>query len=103
MNVPCRFILMSAVLALLVAGCQDRPQPVTSGAAATVTSPPAGRTDPSVPAVSSTPPANRAETADHAKADPSPHSEMTKKEEASGMPMPGQANDHSSTALDAKK
>jgi hypothetical protein len=51
----------------------------------------------------SVPPANRAETADHAKADPNPPREMTQREADSAMPMPGQANDHSSTAPDPKK
>jgi hypothetical protein len=40
--------------------------------------------------------------ADHADAI-SPQHEPTRQEEATAMPMPGQANDHSSTARDAKK
>jgi hypothetical protein len=104
MNIPCRFILLTcALLASLVAGCNDRPQPGGNRATTTAMSPPVGHPDPSMPAETPTPPANPAETSDHAKADPNPHREMTKQEEASGMPMPGQNNDESSLALDPKK
>jgi hypothetical protein len=34
---------------------------------------------------------------------PAPQEKMTKAEESKAMPLPGQANDHSTTALDKNK
>ena len=94
------------LMALFSAGCDKLPSapaaPRADAASAEVPRPFAPLPDPSVPAANSVPGPAPAATA---KDDSSnrPKSDMTKAEESSAMPKAGQANNHSSTALDPKK
>jgi len=99
---------------MVLAGCQksDAPTNTSSGSpppavanAAPISEVPKG--DPSVPDASTVFAAQDA--ADKAKATentaalqvkPAPQEEMTKADESVAMPLPAQANDHSTTALD---
>ena len=117
MNKASRSIFIGAAIAIALAGCQRSDAPaVTSngappGSAATATPiPQFSKGDPSVPDASTVFAAQDA--ADKAKAmqdatalqqKPAPMEPMTKTDESKAMPLPGQANDHSTTALDKKK
>jgi PBP1b-binding outer membrane lipoprotein LpoB len=117
MNRVSRSIFAGAALAMVLAGCQKSdapaitsngapPQPVTN----VTPSPQMPKGDPSVPDASTVFAAQDA--AEKAKAmqdtavaqqKPAPQEEMTKPEESTAMPLPGQANDHSTTAPDKNK
>jgi hypothetical protein len=104
-------------LAVVLASCQKSdapavtstsapPQPVTN--AAPIPQFPKG--DPSVPDADTAFAAQDAVDKTKAMPDtaapqqkPAPQEEMTKAEESKAMPLPGQANDHSTTALDKNK
>jgi hypothetical protein len=102
---------------MVLAGCQrsDSPAVVKDGAPpqAVITAAPTAQTskgDPSVPDAASAFPAKDASdktktmedtTALQQKA--APQEKMTKEEESKAMPLPGQANDHSTTAVDKNK
>ena len=112
-----RFIFVGAALALALAGCQKSdptmstsngvpPEPVAS--ATPIPQFPKG--DPSVPDAATVFAAQDA--AEKAKAmqdtaalqqQPAPQEPMTAAEESKAMPLPSQANDHSTTALDKNK
>ena len=112
-----RSVFIGAALAMVLAGCQksDAPAITLNGApreSVTNTSPipqmPKG--DPSLPDAAAVFAAQDA--AEKTKAlqettalqqKPSPQETMTKVEESKAMPLPGQANDHSTTALDKSK
>lgn len=85
------------VMAMLVSGaglaaCDRTPQGRPDAPAATVA--------PASPAPSATEGVGSAETA---KASDQPMKSMTKAEESTSMPRPGQANDHSTLSGDSKK
>ena len=117
MNKSTRSIFIGAVIAMVLAGCQKSEAPaITSNGARqeSVTTatpiPQFSKGDPSVPDAATALAAQDA--ADKAKAmqdttalqqKPAPQEPMTKVEESKAMPLPGQANDHSSTALDKNK
>ena len=115
MNKVSRSIFVGAAFAVALAGCdrRDAPdiassplQPVTS---ATLTSQlPKG--DPSLPDAAGVAAAQDASEKTAAMRDVNamqhkadPQEKMTKAEESKAMPLPGQANDHSTTALDKGK
>jgi len=116
MNRVYRSICTGAALAILLAGCQKSDAPaVTSNREppqTVINATPIPQTptrDPSLPDAATALAAQ--DTADKAKgmADtatlqqkPAPQEKMTKEEESKTMPLPGQANDHSTTALDKK-
>jgi hypothetical protein len=97
--------LAIAAAASLVA-CGDKPPaPAQTGAATAIPGappPPAGMPEavPVPPAPG--PAANPAETS-RDSASTNPKGTMTKEQESQSMPMAGQANNHSSTALDANQ
>ena len=117
MNKPSRSIFIAAALALALAGCQksDSPPVTSTGApprpvtnAAPIPQMPKG--DPSLPDAANALAAQDAADKTKAMQDtaalqqkPAPQEEMTKAEESKAMPLPGQANDHSTTALDKGK
>ena len=112
-----RFVLAGAALAMVLAGCQKSdppaitsngapPRPVANGTP--IAQMPKG--DPSVPDAAATFAAQ--DVAEKAKAmqdtaalqrKTAHQEEMTKAEESKAMPLPGQASDHSTTALDKNK
>ena len=110
-------VFAGAALAMALAGCQksDPPAVISNGAPTeSVTSaapiPQFPKGDPSVPdasdALAAQDAAEKAKltldsTALQQKADP--QAAMTRTEESKAMPLPGQANDHSTTALDKNK
>ena len=115
MNKASRSIFIGAALAMVLAGCQKSdapaitsngapPQPVTNATPI----PPKG--DPSLPDATTAFAAQDAAEKTKAMQDttalqqkPAPQEKMTKAEESKAMPLPGQANDHSTTALDKSK
>lgn len=117
MNKVSRSIFAGAALAMALAGCQKSdapaiisigvpPEPVTN--ATPIPQFPKG--DPSLPDAATAFAARDA--VEKAKAmqettalqqAPAPQERMTKAEESKAMPLPGQANDHSTTALDKNK
>jgi hypothetical protein len=117
MNKPYRFIFIGAAVAMLLAGCQKSdapaitsngtpPQPVTN--ATPIPQMPKG--DPSLPDAATAFAAQDAAEKAKAMQDTTalqqklaPEEKMTKAEESNAMPLPGQANDHSTTALDKSK
>lgn len=117
MNRTSRSILAGAVLAMVLAGCQRRDvaamtssgapaPPVTSA----TSNPQIPKGDPSVPDAAAAFAAQDAAEGTKAVQDttalqhkPAPQERMTKEEESKAMPLPGQANDHSTTALDKNK
>ena len=117
MNRLSRSILAGAALAMVLAGCQKSeapaitsngapPQPVTN----VTPSPQMPKGDPSVPDASTVFAAKDAADKTKAMQDttalqqkPALQEEMTKAEESKAMPLPGQVNDHSTTALDKNK
>ena len=106
-----------AALAIMLAGCQrsDAPAVTSNGAAPQpVTNatpiPQFPRGDPSVPdaatAFAAQDAADKTKTMQDTTAlqqKPAPQEKMTKAEESKAMPLPGQANDHSTTSLDKNK
>src|SRR5512147_3303485 len=112
MNTVSRSIFAGAALAMMLAGCQKSdapaitsssapPEPVTN--ASPIPQMPKG--DPSLPDAASALAAQ--DGADKTKAmqdttalqqKPASQEKMTKAEESKAMPLPGQANDHSTTA-----
>src|SRR5471032_1908482 len=116
MNKVSRSVFAGAALAMVLAGCQKSdapaitsngapPQPVTNATPI----PQMPRGDPSMPDAGI---AFAAQDADKTKTmqdttalqqKPAPQEKMTKAEESKAMPLPSQANDHSSTALDKNK
>jgi len=117
MIIVSRSIFAGAALAMVLAGCQksDAPGIVSSGAPLqpvtnATPGPQVSNGTPSVPDAATTFAAQDA--ADKTKATPdttalqqksAPQEKMTKAEESMAMPLPGQANDHSTTALDKNK
>lgn len=117
MNNRSRFILVAAMLAMGLAGCQNRdaatatsndPLPQSASRATPMMQVPVG--DPSLPDAATV--AAAQDAADKARAmqetaalqaKAAPQEKMTKGEESKAMPLPGQANDHSTTALDKRK
>ena len=114
MNKASRSIFIGAAIAIALGGCEgsDVPAATSNGAppeSATTTTPipQFAKGDPSVPDASAVFAAQDA--ADKAKAmedatalqqKPAPQEPMTQVEESKAMPLPGQANDHSTTAID---
>ncbi|MEP7183854.1 MAG: hypothetical protein ABI886_16880 [Betaproteobacteria bacterium] len=117
MNTVSRFTLVGATLAILLAGCQKSDvSAVTSNRVPTQTTANAGPIpqmptgDPSVPdasTVAAEQTAGDKTTATQETAalqqKPPPQEKMTTAEESKAMPLPAQANDHSTTALDKGK
>jgi hypothetical protein len=109
MNTASRSILVGAAVAMLLVGCQKKDEPaVTSSGqpSPTVTSnaapiPPMPTRDSSLPEAAGKAAGTQDTTALQHKA--APQEKMTKEEESKAMPLPGQANDHSTTALDKNK
>jgi hypothetical protein len=109
MNTVSRSILLGATLALLLLGCQKKdeaavkssgqPSPTVTNNAAPI--PKMSTPDPSVPEAVGKGGGTQDTTALQHKA--APQEQMTKEEESKAMPLPGQANDHSTTALDKSK
>ena len=117
MNRVFRSIFAGAALAVVLASCQKSdapavtsigapPQPVTDATPI----PQFSKGDPSVPDASTAFAAQGAADKPRAMQDttalpqkPAPQEEMTKAEESKAMPLPGQANDHSTTAMDKNK
>lgn len=94
-------IVFTAVVAALTLSACDRSADVTPTAAiAAPASSPRMSIDPSIPTVTSTP---STESPTSARDNANPQGEMTKQEESVAMPLPGQANDHSSPALHPAK
>lgn len=115
MNRASRSIFAGAALAMVLAGCQKSDAPaITSNG-----TPPQSVTNatpiPQLPKADSPVPdaaTTFADAAEKTKAmqdttelqqKPAPQEKMTKAEESKAMPLPGQANDHSTTALDKNK
>lgn len=106
-------ICTAAVLAMLAACQQKDESAVTSDASRSQTTPTAASQtstqDPSLPkasaALAADDASDKAETQGTAALQhtPTPRKEMTKKDESKSMPMPGQANDHSTTVFDKNK
>ena len=117
MNNTSRSIFIGAALALTLAACQksDAPSSTSSGVppepvANATPIPQMPKGDPSVPDAATVFAAQDA--AEKAKAmqettalqqKPAPQEPMTRAEESKAMPLPSQANDHSTTALDKNK
>ena len=117
MNKASRSIFIGAALAMVLAGCQRSdappvtsngapPQPVTN--AAPIPQMPKG--DPSLPDAANALAAQDAADKTKAMQDTTalqqkatPQEEMTRAEESKAMPLPSQANDHSTPALDKSK
>ena len=108
-------LTLLALLALLaLSGCDrkpaDPPKPKSAELSAPIAAPPAvanssGTPDPSVPAAAATvavQAAAAASTAQDAPANRMPDG-LTKAQESNAMPMPGQVNNHSTTANDGNK
>lgn len=109
MNTIYRSILIGGALVMVLAGCQKKdesdvvsrlqpPAPVTNSAAPIA---PTATPDRSVPEVTGQAAATQNTTALQRNAEP--QVKMTKEEESKAMPLPSQANDHSTTALDKNK
>lgn len=96
MNTSTRFVLACVALAIVLSACGRREPPAWTG-------------DPTVPdaatafAKDDAEKAKAEQEAAAAEATAKAHEEMTKGEESKAMPLPGQANDHSTTALDKNK
>ena len=117
MNHVFRSIFAGAALAMALTGCQKSdapaitsngapPEPITN----TAPIPQFAKGDPSVPDASTVFAAQDAAEKARAMQDTAalqqksaPQEKMTKAEESKAMPLPGQANDHSTTALDKNK
>ena len=92
-----RVFVILLVLGASITACERAPQRVPDAPAAT-TSP----TPPAPPPSASTV-MEGAKSAETANANDQPMKSMTKAEESTSMPQPGQANDHSTVAKDSKK
>ena len=117
MNKACRSVFIGAALAMVMAGCQkgDAPAITSNGAppqpvANATPIPQMPKGDPSVPDAATVFAAQDAADKTKSMQDttalqhkPAPQERMTKAEESKAMPLPGQANDHSTTALDKGK
>ena len=109
MNTVSRSIPLGAALAMLLVGCQKKDEPaVTSSGqrSPTVTNntapiPQTSTPDPSLPEAVGKAAGTQDTTALQHKA--APQETMSKEEESKAMPLPGQANDQSTTALDKSK
>jgi hypothetical protein len=109
MNNVSRSLLVGAAFAMLLVGCQKNDAPaLTSGgqpsSTATTTTAPIPQTsasDPSLPEAAGKATVTQETTALQHKA--APQETMSREEESKAMPLPGQANDHSTTALDKSK
>jgi hypothetical protein len=108
MNTISRSIVISGALVMVLVGCQKQDESVASRVppSATVTNSaapfaPTPTPDRSVPEVTGKDAATQDTTALQQKA--APQEKMTKEEESKAMPLPSQANDHSTTALDKNK
>lgn len=84
------------VLGAALTACDRAPQAAPN--AKMSAAPPPAVSTPSVPPV-----AEGANSAETSNADNQPMKPMTKEEESTSMPQPGQANDHSTLAKDSKK
>jgi hypothetical protein len=95
---PSRLMAVMVLLALGAAltAC-DRPPQLAPDAKLSAAPHPAA-SPPPVPAV-----AQGANSAETSNANNQPMKSMTKEEESTSMPQPGQANDHSTLAKDSKK
>lgn len=98
------FFIIPIVLGASIAGCERTPPQAPD---AKMASTPPRESSP-VPATTegakSVPPATeRARSEQTANANDAPMKAMTKEEESTSMPQPGQANDHSTLAKDSKK
>lgn len=88
-----------AGMALAIVGCNE---PTTQRSAeSSVSSPPSAAAAP--PATTETSSAEKPNAAPTANANDQPQKPMSKQEESTSMPQPGQANDHSTLAGDGKK
>lgn len=117
MNGISRSMLAGAALVMVLAACQrsDPPAVTSNGAPARPVTdgapiPQMPKGDPSAPDAATTfaaqDVAGKTEAAQGTVAlqqKPAPQEKMTKTEESKAMPLPGQANDHSTTALDKNK
>jgi len=117
MNRVFRSIFAGAALAVVLASCQksDAPAVTSNGAppqpvANATPIPQFAKGDPSVPDASTAFAAQDAADKTKAMQDtialqqkPAPQEKMTRAEESKAMPLPGQANDHSTTAMDKNK
>ena len=109
MNTVSRSILLGAALAMLLVGCQKKDEPAATSSgqpSPTVTNagapnPQTSTPDPSLPEAAAKPAGTQDTTALQHKA--APQEKMSKEDESKAMPLPGQANDHSTTALDKSK
>jgi len=117
MNRASRSIVAGAAIAMVLAGCQRSdapaitsngasPQPVTNATPI----PEMAKGDPSLPDAAAASATQDATEKTKAMQDTNalqqkaaPQERMTKAEESKAMPLPGQANDHSTTALDKNK
>lgn len=93
-------------IALGVGGCSKSGQPPPDIQPGTTSSPTQGSSSsPSTPAAAPSQGSSSSGTtpSDTAKASDPPMAPMTKEGESKAMPMPGQANDHSTLANDKKK
>ena len=109
MNNLSHFVFIGAALAMLLVGCQKAnestvtssgqrsPSVINNAAPVAQTS----TSDPSVPEAAGKGAGTQDPTALQGKA--APQEKMTKEEESKAMPLPGQANGHSTTALDKSK
>ncbi len=107
-------VTLLALLALLaLSGCERKPaDPPTPKAELNTPVAPApavasssGTPDPSVPAAAATVAVQAPAAASTARDEPAnrPTDGLTKAQESNAMPMPGQVNNHSTTAIDAAK
>lgn len=91
-------LIAALALGAGIAACDRAPQAVPDAKLSAVPQPAAP--PPSVPVPAVTEGANSAQTAN---APDKAMKSMTKEEESTSMPLPGQANDHSTLAKDSKK
>ena len=117
MNTLSRSVFAGVALAMVMAGCQrsDAPAIISNGAppqpvANATPIPQMPKGDPSVPDAATAFAAQDAAEKTKAMQEttalqqkPAPQEKMTRAEESKAMPLPGQANDHSTTALDKNK
>jgi hypothetical protein len=109
MNTISRSILIGGALVLVLVGCQKKDEsdvasgvrPSATGTSNAAPTAPTATPDRSVPDVTGKAAATQDTTALQQKA--APQEKMTKEEESKAMPLPSQANDHSTTALDKNK
>lgn len=116
MNNVSRSIFVVVALAMTLAGCQRTETPAASSNGGPAQSAASSTPIPQQPAGDASVPSSAAVAAAKDAADKAtatqdvnamqhkdaPQEPMTKAEESKAMPLPGQANDHSTTALDKK-